>query len=107
MARNRGRYKGRRRNEPRKYHPRESERTTMLNLNRIIVFRYGIREIMSYYKIDEAVASTIIASVIAKGSRISIDSAKTFVREQEKTSIYSRETSNEICNLLDKFSKHR
>lgn len=79
----------------------------MLNLRRISAFRYDIKEIMSHYKIDDAAASSAMASVIARGSRISIDSARAFVREQEKTGIYPREALDDICNLLDRFSKLR
>lgn len=108
MAGNSGRYKGRRNSSnARRYRPRESERTQMLNLHSIPLFRYGIKEIISNYEIDEAVASSVIASVVAKGSRISIESAKTYVRGQEKMGSYSKEASDEICNLLDRFSRHR
>jgi|YelNatPaOPRAMG01_1025707.scaffolds.fasta_scaffold06713_9 hypothetical protein len=79
----------------------------MLNRHRLSSFKYGIREIMSNYRVDESVASTLIANVIAKGSRISIESAKSFVREQEKIGVCSREVSNEICDLLERYSKYR
>lgn len=101
------RYKGRRYNEPRVPKPRERDRTVMLNLGRIIPFRYDIREIMRHYEIEETAASSVVASVIAKGSRISINSAMDYVREQEKAGTYPREVSEEICNLLDRFSKLR
>jgi len=79
----------------------------MLNLGRLSAFKYDIREIMSHYEIDESTASTIMASVIAKSSRVSIRAAIDFVREQEKTGSYPKETSEEICNLLDRFSRLR
>ena len=107
MAGNSGRYKGRRSNEPRRHNPRESERTLMLGLHRISTFRYGMREIMTNYKIDESVASSVIASVIAKSSRISIDSAKTYIRDQEKEGKYPKIVSDEVCDLLERFSKYR
>jgi hypothetical protein len=66
----------------------------MLNLGRITTFRYGMREIMSHYEIDEATSSSLIASVIAKGSRMSISSARDFV-------------TDEICDLLEKFARYR
>jgi hypothetical protein len=79
----------------------------MLNLNRVTTFRYDIREIMSHYEIDEAVASTVIASVIAKASRISIASAMSYVREQEEAGSVKKEVSEEICDLLDRWSRYR
>ncbi|MFY9606836.1 MAG: hypothetical protein WAS24_08950 [Thermoplasmata archaeon] len=107
MARSNGRYRGRRSNEPRIHRPSESERTHMLNLGRISTFRYGIREILSHYQIDEATASSLIASVIAKGSRMSIDSARTFVRDQERAGMCPKAATDEICDLLEKFSRYR
>lgn len=100
-------YRGRRRNEPRRYAPRENEKTTMLNVGRLNSVKYGLREIMAHYEVDEATARTIIASVIAKASRISIASARDYVRDQEKTGVVSHDVSNEICMVLDQHSKLR
>jgi len=107
LARSSGRYKGRRSNEPKFHPPSESDRTAMLNLGRITTFRYGMREIMSHYEIDEATSSSLIASVIAKGSRMSISSARDFVRDQEKTGMYPKAVTDEICDLLEKFARYR
>lgn len=107
MAVQRTGYRGRRRSEPRRYSPRENERTTMLNVGRLNSVKYGLREIMAHYEVDEAVARTIIASVIAKASRISIVSARDYVRDQEKAGTVSHDVSNEICMVLDQHSKLR
>jgi hypothetical protein len=79
----------------------------MLNLNRISSFRYSIREIMTHYQVDEAKASSIVATVIAKGSRLSIASARSYVNGQQKEGNCPREATDEICALLDKYSKYR
>jgi len=79
----------------------------MLSLNKMTVFRYGLREITSNYKIDEAIASSVIASVMAKASRISIDSAKRYIREQEKIGVCPKEVTDEIYDLLERFSIYR
>jgi hypothetical protein len=107
LGRRSGGYKGRRSNEPRSHSPRESEKTIMLNLSRLSSFKYDLREIMSHYEINEASASSVVASVIAKSSRVSIDSAIAYVREQEKTGLYPIESLREICNLLDRYTKLR
>lgn len=87
--------------------PLENQRTSMLNLHRLTTFRYDLREIMSHYEVSETVAGSVIASVVVKGSRVSIESAKAYVREQEKTGAYPVEVSDEICNLLDRWSRSR
>jgi hypothetical protein len=107
LARRSGGYKGRRNREPRVHSARESERTTMLNISRLTAFRYDIKEIMSHYNIEESAATSVMASVIAKSSRISINSARDYVLEQEKSGAYPKEALDEICNLLDRFSKLR
>jgi len=78
----------------------------MLNLSRLSAFKYDLIQIMSHYEIEGA-ASSIVASVIAKGSRVSIDSAGAHVRGQEKTGLYPREGLIEICDLLNRFSRLR
>ncbi|UCE92249.1 MAG: hypothetical protein JSV90_03700 [Methanobacteriota archaeon] len=79
----------------------------MLNLNRISSFRYSIREIMDHYEVNEAVASSIVATVIAKGSRLSIASAMSYVDGQREAGNCPREATDEICALLDRYSKYR
>lgn len=107
MAYSRGRYKGRRSSGPRSYSASSNERTPMLNLHRVTTFTYDLKEILTHYKISDAVAPSLIASVIAKASRISIDAAISYVREQEKAGTIPREASDEICNLLARWSKLR
>lgn len=107
MPVNRNRFKGTKRNEPRRHGPRETERTLMLSLNKMTVFRYNLREIVSNYKIDEAIASSLIASIMAKASRISIDSAKKYIWEQEKNGTCPKEVSEEIYDVLERFSTYR
>lgn len=87
--------------------PRESEKTVMLNLSRLSAFKYDLREIMSHYEINESSASSVVASVIAKSSRVSIESAIAYVQEQEKSGLYPIESLREICNLLDRYTKLR
>lgn len=79
----------------------------MLNLGRLTSLRFDMKEVMSHYRIEESLASAVMASVIAKGSRISIDSARDFLAEQEKAGACPREALLEISDLLDKYSKLR
>lgn len=79
----------------------------MLSVNKLTVFRYGLREIASNYKFDEATASSVIAGIIAKASRISIDSAKRFIQEQERIGVCPKEATDEIFDLLDRYSMYR
>jgi len=102
-----GRYKGRRSGEPKFHPPSENDRTSMLNRNRVTSFRYAVREIMQRHEIEEGAASSIVASVIAKSSRISIGEAQAYVREQQKLGCCSPAAADEICDLLNRFTKFR
>ena len=79
----------------------------MLNLRRVSSFRYDLREILSQFEVNETIAGSILASIVAKGSRVSIESAKAYVRDQQKTGAYPTEASEEICSLLDRWSTYR
>lgn len=107
MLAGRSGYRGKRRSEPRRFNPRENEKTTMLNVGRLSSVKYGLKEIMAHYKVDESIARTVMASVIAKSSRISIDSAVAYVKDQEKEGMVSHDVAREICILLDQNSKLR
>ncbi len=91
----------------RKAGPLENQRTSMLNVRRLSSFRYDLREILDQFEVSETIAGSILASIVAKGSRVSIESAKTYVREQEKAGSYPSEASEEICSLLDRWSTYR
>jgi len=79
----------------------------MLNLHRMTTFTYDLKEILSHYKIGETIAPSVIASVTAKASRISIDAAIQYVRDQEKAGVLPKLAADEICNLLERWSRLR
>lgn len=81
--------------------------TVMLNVGRLSSFRYDMKEIMRRHKIEGPAASSLLATVVAKASRISIESARQYVREQERAGACSKAASDEMCGLLDRFSKMR
>jgi len=103
----RGKYRGPRHDDRRRLHSSSNEMTVMLNVGRLSSFRYDMKEVMRRHKIEGPAASSVMATVIAKASRISIDSAMEYVREQEKAGALSRAASDEMCNLLGRFSRPR
>lgn len=86
---------------------KEYERAPMLNLRRLGSFRYDIREVLSRSKVDEALASSVVANTIAKASRVSISEAKSYTREVQAQGGFDKEVSDAICSLLDRYSKYR
>ncbi len=86
---------------------KDTPRMAMLNIGRLGGFKYDLREIVRRSQIDESFAPSFIASIVAKASRISIQDAKTYVKETKDVGKYSDAVSNEICGLLDYYSKYR
>ncbi len=82
-------------------------RVAMLNVHRLGSFKYDLRDALGSARIDEATASSILANVIAKASRISIRDAKDYVRELEQKATLEKGAADDICSVLDKYSKYR
>lgn len=82
-------------------------RVPMLNLGRVGGFKYDVREVFVESKMDQAYASALLANIIAKASRVSISEAKTYVRSEHTRGAYEKEVSDDICSLLDRYSKYR
>lgn len=82
-------------------------KTPMLNMRKLSDFRYDIREVVAKSQMDEATGPSFIAQVIAKASRISIKDAKKFVRDFEKRGECSKNVSENVCSLLDRYTKYR
>jgi len=84
-----------------------SKRQSMLNTNRMAPFKYDMNEILSSTSMDASVASSFLASIVAKASRVSTrdakDYAKTFVESGELT----KEEYDKMCRLMDRYSKFR
>lgn len=84
------------------------EREAMLNMRNQIVFKYDLKEILSHTKLDETVKTTLIASIIAKGSRQSIQEAKDYIYAMlEEYDALDEMTCDRIAQLLNKYTKYR
>lgn len=81
--------------------------TAMLNISRLGGFKYDIREIFSECHLDEEIRQSFLANIIAKASRVSILEAKQYIRQKESEGMLSNEVSEDMCDLLDRYSKFR
>lgn len=84
-----------------------SKRQAMLNTHRVTPFKYDLNEIMSATQMDASKASSFTASVIAKATRISTKEAKDFVKTFLDSGDLTKEESDKVCRLLDRYSKYR
>ena len=87
---------------------RESTRKqSMLNTHKMAPFKYDLKEILSKTQMDEAKASAMIASLIAKASRVSTREAKDFVKTYVDAGDLTKEEFDRIARLMDRYSKFR
>ncbi|MFA6642754.1 MAG: hypothetical protein WCS40_05090 [Methanomethylophilus sp.] len=91
-----------------RYSPRVSTpRQAMMNAHRIMPFKYDMNEVLSQSSMDPTMASSFLASVIAKASRISIHEAKDYIKTFLEEGNLSRDEFDRINRLLDKYSRYR
>jgi len=76
----------------------------MLNLTKETQFKYYLRQLFEGSEMDEELVQNIIANILSKASRNSVDDALDFKDEQVKLGNIPKEISDEIDKLLMKFS---
>ena len=84
-----------------------TKRQAMLNTHRINPFKYDMNEILDASSMDPAKASSFLASVIAKASRVSTKDAKDFVKTFLDAGDLTKDEHDKICKLLDRYSRWR
>ncbi len=84
-----------------------TKRQAMLNTHRINPFKYDMNEILETSSMDPSKASSFLASVIAKASRMSTKDAKDFVKTFLEFGDLTKEEHDRICKLLDRYSRWR
>ena len=98
--------KGGKKNRPQKT-KESTKRQSMLNTHKINPFKYDMNEILSGSSMDPSKASSFLASIIAKASRVSTKDAKEFARTFLDAGDLTKEEFDKICKLLDRYSKFR
>lgn len=84
-----------------------TRRQAMLNTHRINPFKYDMNQILEASSMDPAKASSFLASVIAKASRVSTKEAKEFVKTFLDAGDITKDEADKINKLLDKYSRYR
>ena len=84
-----------------------TKRQAMLNTHRINPFKYDMNQILDASAMDPAKASSFLASIIAKASRVSTKDAKDFVRTFQDAGDLTKDEVDKISKLLDKYSRYR
>ncbi|MCL2142766.1 MAG: hypothetical protein FWH44_00675 [Methanomassiliicoccaceae archaeon] len=84
-----------------------SKRQSMLNTNRMAPFKYDLNEILASSSMDASVASSFLASIVAKASRVSTRDAKEYAKTFVDSGALTKEEYDRICRLMDRYSKFR
>ena len=84
-----------------------SKRQSMLNTNRMAPFKYDMNEILASTSMDASVASSFLASIVAKASRVSTRDAKEYAKSFIEEGAITKEEYDKICRLMDRYSKFR
>ncbi|MBP6021025.1 MAG: hypothetical protein KA502_00330 [Candidatus Methanomethylophilaceae archaeon] len=84
-----------------------TKRQSMLNTHKLAPFKYDMNEVLGASSLDPAKASSLLASVIAKASRVSTREAKDFMKTFLEAGDITKEEYDKIGRLLDKYSKYR
>lgn len=84
-----------------------TKKQSMLNTHKLAPFKYDMNEVLSASRMDPAKASSFLASVIAKASRISTKTAKEFAKTYLDEGDLTKDEYDKICKLLDRYSKFR
>jgi len=84
-----------------------TKRQAMLNTHKLSPFKYDMNEILSASSMDPSKASSFLASVIAKASRVSTKDAKEFIKTFLEAGDLTKEEYDRISRLMDKYSKYR
>jgi len=84
-----------------------TKKQPMLNTHRISPFKYDMNEVLSASAMDPSKASSFLASIIAKASRVSTRDAKDFLKTFLESGDLTKEEHDRISRLMDKYSKYR
>ena len=78
-----------------------------LNRQKILEFKYVAREILSHPDVPEEHRSNVLGQIIAKGERISIDSAIEFIEQKQEEMILTEEISDKLKQEIKSISTRR
>ena len=79
----------------------------MLDMSRMNQFMYYAEQIITETGTRDGTWNTIIASIVAKASRISIRAAQEFIHEKVAAGLLPQKAEEPLLRLLERYSKWR
>jgi hypothetical protein len=96
-----------RRFSQKKLNNNEKHLVKMLDMRKLSYFRYDVKEIFNSTEIEQKVWNPMLASIVTKASRLSIEEANVYIHELEDEGILGKETAKAISQLLDRYKRWR
>ncbi len=96
-----------RHNETNRQTKESRQRERLLDSSRANYFRYEMQDILKTSPTPPELHGALIQSLWAKGSRISVSEAKTFLVEKGKEGVVDRETQSRLATIIDRYATWR
>lgn len=88
-------------------HSGEDRLVCMLDQRRMDYFRYDAKEIFERNGIEEKVSKPMLASIVSRGTRNSIDEAKEYVDEKISEGVLDEDIGRALKKLINRYKKWR
>jgi len=85
----------------------EKQLLKMLDLKKLNYFRYDAKEIFNSTELDQKIWDPLLASIVTKASRLSINEANEYIYRLEKEETLEKETAKALIYLLNKYKRWR
>ena len=83
------------------------QREAMLDLRSLTSFKYHLKHILEESSMNEDFQGSFSANLITKASRGSLKEAKDYARSIAGQGMFKEETSEAICDLLERYRRYR
>ena len=91
----------------RSHNNNEKQLIKMLDIKKLIYFQYDVKEIFNSTEMDQKIWNPMLASIVTKASRLSINEANEYIHDLKKEELLDKETANALLRLLDKYKRWR
>ena len=107
MARNKNRRSEQFRKKMRNKKASRTERTAMLDMGKLTIFKYDLKEIVNNSDLEEEAERAFMANLIAKARNRGIDEARAYIRSFQESGDITDETAEQIFRLLKRHTRYR
>jgi len=86
---------------------KSTKKKAMLNISKLDYFKWDVNEILNGLELSSEEKNIIKATLIAKASKISINTAKDYIIKKREESVFDREIAEKLIKVMNKYKKWR